>query len=184
MIATGIDLFLMPIKVLDGGIIGIALIANYLFEVRVGLFLLLSSIPVFVYAWFKDRTIMFYSLYGMLFLSYFIDSLEPYTYHFRYEIRIDPFTSSVIGGLIIGIGFGLLLRYDASTGGLDLMAKLLTQNRKFNVGILIWILDAIIVSVGGLLFSADTFFLSVATVSAGGIATILCTALPPIQKTH
>ncbi|MFC5528012.1 YitT family protein [Cohnella yongneupensis] len=175
LIAIGIDFFLMPIKVLDGGVIGLALIANYMFEVRVGLFLFVCSIPVFVFAWFKDKIMLFHSLYGMLFLSYFIDVLEPYTYHFRYEIRINPFTSSVIGGLFIGLGFGILLRYNTSTGGLDLLAKLLTDNRRLNVGIIIWLLDAIIVSIGGLLFSADTFFLSVATVCAGGIVTSLFT---------
>jgi uncharacterized membrane-anchored protein YitT (DUF2179 family) len=178
LIAVGIDFFLMPIKVLDGGIIGIALIANYLFQVRVGLFLFLCSIPVFVYAWFQDKTIMLHSLYGMLFLSYFIDILEPYSYHFRNEFRMNPFTSSTIGGLLIGVGFGILLRYNTSTGGLDLVAKLLTDKRRINVGIIIWILDAIIVSIGGMLFSADTFFLSAATVCAGGLATSLCIAFP------
>lgn len=182
LIAAGIDLFLMPIKVLDGGIIGIALIANYLFDVRVGLFLFLCSIPVFAYAWFRDKTILVYSLYGMLFLSLFIDMLEPYSYHFRYEFRMNPFTSSSIGGLLIGIGFGILLRYNTSTGGLDLLAKLLTTNRRINVGIMIWITDALIVSIGGLLFSADTFFLSVATVCAGGLATSIFTAIPAPNK--
>lgn len=183
LIAAGIDFFLMPIKVLDGGIIGIALIANYLFEVRVGFFLSLCSIPVFVYTWFKDKTILYYSLFGMLFLSYFIDILEPYSFHFRYEFRINPFTSSVVGGLLIGLGFGILLRHETSTGGLDLLAKLLTDKKHINVGIIIWILDAIIVSIGGWLFSADTFFLSVATVSAGGLATSLYLALPSTNKT-
>lgn len=178
LIASGIDFFLMPIKVLDGGIIGIALILNYLFDIRVGLFLFACSIPVFVYAWFRDKSIILYSLYGMLFLSLFIDMLEPYTYHIRYEIRLNPFVSSTIGGLLIGLGFGILLRNNTSTGGLDLLAKLLTDHRRMNVGILIWILDAIIVSIGGLLFSADTFYLSVATVCSGGIATSLCTAIP------
>ncbi|MFD0675009.1 YitT family protein [Cohnella sp. GCM10027633] len=182
LIAAGIDFFLMPIKVLDGGIIGIALIANYLFGVRVGLFLFLCSIPVFVYAWFRDKTILVYSLYGMLFLSYFIDLLEPYSYHIRYEIHLNPFASSTVGGLFIGLGFGILLRYNTSTGGLDLLAKLITAKRRINVGIIIWILDAVIVSIGGMLFSADTFYLSVATVCAGGLATSLFTAIPTPNK--
>lgn len=174
-IASGIDFFLMPIKVLDGGLIGLALIANYLFSVRVGLFLFFSSIPVFFYAWFKDKIMLFHSLYGMLFLSYFIDMLEPYSYNFRYAVRMGPFASSVAGGLLIGLGFGILLRFNTSTGGLDLLAKLLTEHVRINVGVLILALDAIIVSIGGILFSADTFFLSVATVCAGGIVTSLFT---------
>lgn len=183
LIAAGIDFFLVPIKVLDGGIIGIALIANYLFDVRIGSFLFACSIPVFVYAWFRDRTILYYSLYGMLFLTLFINMLEPYIYVFRDVFRLHPFVSSTVGGLIIGVGFGILLRNNTSTGGLDLLAKLLTDHRKLNVGVLLWTIDAIIVTIGGLLFSADTFFLSIATVSSGGIATSLYTAIPADQST-
>jgi uncharacterized membrane-anchored protein YitT (DUF2179 family) len=68
-----------------------------------------------------------------------------------------------------------MLRYDTSTGGIDLLAKLLSVKLRVNVGVLILCMDAIVVIAGGLLFSADTFFLSVATISAGGLATSLCT---------
>ncbi|WP_256762337.1 YitT family protein [Cohnella sp. WQ 127256] len=174
LIAFGIDFFLMPIKVLDGGIIGVALIANYLFELKVGLTLLLCSAPVFILAWFKDRTMFFHSLYGMVFLSYFIDIFDPYR-PFGSLIASNPFVASVIGGLFIGTGFGILLRNDTSTGGFDLLAKLLSHKLKMNVGILILTMDAVIIGMSGLLFTVDTFFLSLATISAGGLATSLCT---------
>lgn len=164
----------MPIKVLDGGFIGIALIANYLSGATVGLTLILFSIPVFIYTWFKDRVIFFPSLYGLIFLSYFVDLLDPYyplgTFNIDY-----PFITSVCGGCLIGIGFGILLRNDTSTGGMDLLAILLTKSLRLNVGILILVMDAVVVTLGGLLFSADTFFLSLAAITAGGLATSLCT---------
>jgi uncharacterized membrane-anchored protein YitT (DUF2179 family) len=174
-IACGIDFFLMPNKVLDGGFIGIALISNYLFGTRVGLILILCSIPVFIYTWSKDRVMFFHSLYGMIFLSLFIDLFENYRSPLIYSVKSFPFISSVVGGLCIGIGFGIMLRYDTSTGGIDLLAKLLSVKLRVNVGVLILCMDAIVVIAGGLLFSADTFFLSVATISAGGLATSLCT---------
>ncbi|QMV41576.1 YitT family protein [Cohnella cholangitidis] len=174
LIAMGIDFFLMPIKVLDGGLIGIALIGNYLFGLKVGLLLILCSSPVFIYTWFKDKTFFFHSLFGMIFLSYFIDLFDPYN-PLGSLVSQYPFIASIVGGLFIGIGFGILLRFDTSTGGIDLLAKLLAGKLRINVGILILLMDAIVVSMGGLLFSVDTFFLSVATISSGGLATSLCT---------
>jgi uncharacterized membrane-anchored protein YitT (DUF2179 family) len=174
LIAFGIDFFLMPIKVLDGGFIGIALIANYLFGTKVGFILIVCSIPVFIYTWMKDRTMFFHSLFGMIFLSYFIDLFAPYD-PLGSAVSNYPFVASVAGGICIGIGFGILLRFDASTGGIDLLAKLLARRLRINVGILILMMDAIVVILGGLLFSKDTFFLSIATISAGGLATSLCT---------
>jgi len=174
LISSGIEFFLMPIKVLDGGFIGLALITNYLFDIKVGLVLLLCSLPVFVYAWFKDKPMFFHSLLGLIVLTYFIDLFDPY-YPFGPFVHHYPFISSVAGGLCIGIGFGILLRNEASTGGIDLLAKLLTDKLNVNVGLLILLMDACVVLLGGLLFSVDTFFLSIATIGAGGLATSLCT---------
>jgi uncharacterized membrane-anchored protein YitT (DUF2179 family) len=174
LIAFGIDFFLMPIKVLDGGFIGIALIANYLFGAKVGFVLIVCSIPVFIYTWRKDRAMFIHSLFGMIFLSYFIDLFDPY-YPIGSAVSSYPFIASVAGGICIGIGFGILLRFDTSTGGIDLLAKLLAKRLRINVGILILMMDAIVVIVGGLLFSKDTFFLSIATIVSGGLATSLCT---------
>jgi uncharacterized membrane-anchored protein YitT (DUF2179 family) len=174
LIASGIDFFLMPIKVLDGGFIGVALIAKYLFGAKVGLVLILCGLPVFIYTWYKDRAIFFHSLFGMIFLSYFIDLFDPYN-PLGTIVPAYPFLASVVGGILIGLGFGILLRFDTSTGGIDLLAKLLAKKLEINVGVLILLMDAVVVITGGLLFSVDTFFLSVATISAGGLATSLCT---------
>lgn len=174
LISFGIDFFLIPNKVLDGGFIGLALIANYVFGVKVGVVLLLCSTPVFLYTWFVDKSIFLYSLLGMAFLSYFIDlfaAFQPWSYH----IHAHPYFSSVAAGLIIGLGFGILLRFDTSSGGMDLLAKLLASRIKINVGVLILVMDAVVIAIGGILFSLDTLFLSIATISAGGLATSLCT---------
>lgn len=175
LIALGVNCFLMPFKVLDGGIIGIALIINYLFEAKVGFVVILCSIPIFALAWFYYRPLVYNSLHGMLLSSYLIDILEPFHYYFLYYVNLTPVGSSVIGGLIVGAGIGIMLRYDTSTGGTDLLAQFLSRYVPFNVGIVIFIIDAIIVSLGGLLISAETFMLSVVTITVGGAATNLCT---------
>lgn len=175
LIGIGINFFLAPFKVLDGGVIGIALIINYLFGIKVGLVMFLCSIPIFMLAWFYYRDILYNSVYGLLISSLVIDLLEPFRYHFLYYIELTAFSSSVMGGFIIGTGIGIMLRYETSTGGTDLLAQFLSKLVAVNVGVLVFVLDGIIVCLGGLLLSAETFLLSILTIIAGGVATSLCT---------
>ncbi|WP_239619172.1 YitT family protein [Cohnella mopanensis] len=175
LIAIGIDFFLMPIKVLDGGFIGLALIGNYLFQAKAGIILIALSLPVFIYTWRMARGMFFHSLFGMVLLSYFIDLLDAFN-PLGSAVHAYPFVASIIGGTCIGIGFGILLRIDTSTGGMDLLASLLAPRLRLNVGVLILMMDAIVIILGGLLFSLDTFFLSIATIVSGGLATSLCTS--------
>ncbi|SDN93993.1 Uncharacterised 5xTM membrane BCR, YitT family COG1284 [Paenibacillus sp. yr247] len=173
-IAIGINFFLMPFKVLDGGVIGIALIINYLSGVKVGLIMILSSIPIFTLAWFYYRDIFYNSVYGLITSSLFIDILEPFQDRFLHYIELTPFSSSVIGGFIVGTGIGIMLRYETSTGGTDLLAQFLSKLVIINVGVFIFVIDGIIICIGGLLLSAETFVLSILTITAGGVATGLC----------
>jgi uncharacterized membrane-anchored protein YitT (DUF2179 family) len=176
LIAVGINFFLMPFKVLDGGVIGIALIINYLFGVKVGLVMFLCSIPIFALAWFHHRSMLFDSVQGLICSTFAIDLLEPYHYYFLYYFEFAPFTSSVFGGFLVGTGIGIMLRFKTSTGGTDLLAQFMTRLVSVNVGILVFAIDAIVISMGGLLISAETFLLSIVTITAGGIATSLVTS--------
>ncbi|WP_330164600.1 YitT family protein [Paenibacillus validus] len=175
LISIGINFFLMPFMVLDGGLIGIALIINYLSGAKVGVVMFMCSIPIFVLAWFYYREIFYTSLYGLLVSSIFIDLLAPLHYHFLYYIELTSFSSSVIGGFIVGTGIGIMLRNGISTGGTDLLAQYFSKLVSLNVGVLIFIVDGLIICLGGLLLSAETFLLSILTITAGGVATSFCT---------
>lgn len=175
LIAIGTDFYLVPYKVLDGGVIGIALIINYMFGYRIGLVIFLCSIPVFVIAWVRNREIFYNSLTGMLVSSIFIELLAPFQYYFLYYIELGPLTSSMFGGFLLGTGLGLMLRFDTSTGGTDLLANLISKYVRLNVGVIIFLTDGIIIGMGGLLISWETFFYSVISIVSGGIATSICT---------
>lgn len=95
----------------------------------------------------------------------------PLQYHFSYYISISPFTSSIIGGLLIGTGICVMLKYETSTGGTDLLVHFLTQWTTLNVGIHMFILDMLIIGMGGVIISVETFYYSFLTVTVGGIAT-------------
>jgi uncharacterized membrane-anchored protein YitT (DUF2179 family) len=174
-LSIGINFFLVPFELLDGGIIGIGLIINYVIGLKAGLAIIILSIPVFILAWLYNRTYFFNSLHGMLFSSFSIDLLFPYHEKFTSTFEFTPIASSIIGGVFVGLGIGIMLRFETSTGGTDLLAQFLSENFKMNVGVMIFIIDALVICMGGLLLSGDTFLLSVLTISFVGVATSLCT---------
>jgi uncharacterized membrane-anchored protein YitT (DUF2179 family) len=174
-IAVGINFFLVPFQVLDGGMIGISLILNYIWDTKIGLMIMILSLPIFIYAFRYHREYFFESISGMLVSAFMIDVLAPYQYYFLYYIELTSYTNAVLGGALVGIGIGLMLRYKTSTGGTDLLAQLLTKWIPINVGLLIFIMDIMIIGMGGLLISLETFYYSALTIAAGGITTSLLT---------
>jgi uncharacterized membrane-anchored protein YitT (DUF2179 family) len=168
LVAMGIDFCLSPIEVLDGGLIGIGLICTYLWGVKTGLTIIVLSIPIFILAWFRHRDYFYSSLHGMFISSFIIDLLQPLDRNFASYVQSFPLVSSITGGLLVGFGIGIMLRYETSTGGADLLAQFLAARFHLNVGVIIFIIDALVISIGGLLFSAQTFFLSGVTIAAVG----------------
>ena len=175
LIAAGTNFFLVPHKVLDGGVIGIALITNYLFDLHIGFVIILCSIPMFMAAWLLNRAIFYNSLLGMLISSFVIDLLSPLQPFVNRYLELGAAPSASIGGLLIGTGLGIMLRFETSTGGTDLLAHFLSRHIPLNVGVIILLMDAIIIGVGGLLLSGETFILSLITIFSGGVTTGLCT---------
>jgi uncharacterized membrane-anchored protein YitT (DUF2179 family) len=174
-LSIGINFFLVPFELLDGGIIGIGLIINYLIGLKAGLAIIFLSIPVFILAWIYNRAYFFNSLHGMLFSSLSIDLLFPFQEKFSSFIHLSPILSSIIGGIFVGVGIGIMLRFETSTGGTDLIAQFLSENYHINVGVMIFIIDTLVICAGGLLLSEDTFFLSALTIIFVGLTTSLCT---------
>ncbi|MHA6532577.1 YitT family protein [Paenibacillus sp. BAC0078] len=175
LIAAGTNFFLVPYKILDGGIIGIALIINYISGAKIGLAIVLCSLPIFLLAWLKERDVFYNSVLGLIVSSFLIEFLGPFQYHFLYYVELGSISSAIIGGFLMGSGLGLMLRFKASTGGTDLLAKFIGRYIPLNVGVIIFLTDAIIIGAGGLLISKETFFHSILTILSGGVATGLCT---------
>lgn len=166
-LSIGINLFLIPYEILDGGIIGIGLILNYVWGLKVGLMIMFLSIPIFIIAWFSYRDYFYNSLHGMVISAFFIDILKP----MDSLLRIEAIYSSILGGILVGLGIGLMLRFKTSTGGTDLIAQFLSDRTGINVGILIFIIDSIVILCGALLLSSDTLFLSTITILVVGLTT-------------
>ena len=180
-IALGINMFLVPYEILDGGVIGIGLILNYLWGFKTGATIIFFSIPIFIIAWFKYREYFYNSLHGMIISSFFIDLLKP----FSTLVIFDSVPSALVGGSMVGIGIGFMLRYRTSTGGTDLIAQFISAKTGVNVGINIFVIDSLVLVVGGLLLSMDSFLLSIMTILSVAMTTSLIarkTIPKPISK--
>lgn len=175
ILSIGINFFLVPFELLDGGIIGLGLIVKYLLGIKAGLTIIVLSIPIFYIGWFHYRNYFYSSLHGMLISSFFIDLLYPFHKYFISMVHLSALVSSILGGALVGLGIGIMLRHDTSTGGTDLLAQFLSKMYKINVGIMIFIIDAIVIGIGGLLISKETFFLSLIAIIFVGLTTSLCT---------
>jgi uncharacterized membrane-anchored protein YitT (DUF2179 family) len=170
-LAIGINVFLVPHHLLDGGIIGIGLIVKYIWHVKAGLTIILLSIPLYIMAWFYYRPFFYNSLHGLLFSSLMIDVFSM----LRGIIILDPMISSVIGGGLVGIGIGIMLREETSTGGTDLLAQFIAKMTNWNVGIIIFIMDALIITVGSFVIDSTSFLYSLIVVTVVGIVTTMLT---------
>ncbi|QNU67509.1 YitT family protein [Ruminiclostridium herbifermentans] len=156
--ALAINIFLVPYKIAPGGLSGLATVLFYISNEKlpVGASMLAINIPLFLLGYkIIGRKFFFRTVYGTIVLSAIIDLTEAYSYDFAERILVDSnylvstpdiFLYSVIGGFISGIGLGIVLKMDATTGGTELAAKLLNKIFKnMTIGQLILWLDALII---------------------------------------
>lgn len=167
LVGVGINFFLIPYHLLDGGMIGIGLIIHYFLGLPTGLGVILSSIPLYIYAWYYEKKLFLNSLHGLLFSSLCIDIFSEAVIDWNLPIYI----SAIIGGGLIGLGIGLMLRYGTSTGGTDMLAQIISRKSGLNAGMLIFFIDGCVLFVGLSVVDLTVFFYSFLTIIAVAMLT-------------
>jgi uncharacterized membrane-anchored protein YitT (DUF2179 family) len=168
-LSIGINGFLVPHRLLDGGVTGIALVLHYYFGFPTGLAMFLLSIPLCIYAWVYERNFFYNSFLGLIIASIIIDLLEP----LRTKFLLSIFPSVLLGGVFIGIGVGIMFRYKASTGGTDLLAQIISKSFSINIGVVILMIDGFIVTVAFNTLGLRAFLFSCLTICFIGLITSL-----------
>ena len=113
----GLDVFLVPNHVIDGGVVGIALMAAQLTGISFSVFIIILNIPFFIFGYKKIGAFFTVSsLFSILCLS-------GWNNFIHYEpVTSDPFLSTIYGGIIIGLGVGLIIRWGGSLDGTEVLA--------------------------------------------------------------
>lgn len=122
----GLDVFLVPNHVIDGGVVGIALMAAQVTGISFSVFIIILNIPFFIFGYKKIGAFFtISSLFSILCLS-------GWSTFIHYErVTSDPFLSTIYGGIIIGLGVGLIIRWGGSLDGTEVLAIMPTGARLF-----------------------------------------------------
>lgn len=147
--AAGISLFLDPNQLAPGGITGIAVILNRLIPVETGTLYFLLNVPVVLLGiWKFGVGFIAKTAYTIVLISIFTNLLTPVG-----AVTNDLLLAGATGGVLIAIGMGLIFKAGATTGGIDIIIKVLRQKyRHLKTGFLFLCTDLIIVTISGFVF--------------------------------
>ncbi|MDQ0415515.1 YitT family protein [Mesobacillus stamsii] len=151
--ALSLNFFLIPANVYASGFTGIAqLVSSILgefapFTISTGILLLILNIPVTILSWMKvGKSFTIYSFISVLLSSFFLEILPVK------EVSTDILLNAVFGGVIAALGVGLTLKWGASTGGMDIIAMVLSRMKDRPVGTYFFTLNGIIIMTAGYIF--------------------------------
>lgn len=153
LVAISMNLFLIPANVYSSGFAGIAqLLSKVLTEytpvnISMGYLLLVLNIPVAIVGWKKvGKSFTIYSFMSVLFSTIFLEMIPIK------QVAHDILLNAVFGGVILAIGVGFTLKWGASTGGLDIIAMVLSRQKDKPIGNYMFILNGIIIFTAGYLY--------------------------------
>ncbi|GAA0723276.1 YitT family protein [Clostridium malenominatum] len=153
--AIGINLFIANANLLSGGVSGIALILEYLFNIPSGYFVLALNIPLFALSYKKmDRRFTLYSMIGATSLSIML----LLTIKLKGFINLrDPLLMCIYGGVLNGLGVGIAFNNNGSSGGLDIIASVIKKKyENFDIGKITFSVNCVIVTIGAFIFSIES----------------------------
>lgn len=149
LMSIGLELFLVPNQILDGGVVGVSIILSHLSGVRLGIFIFILNIPFFFLGYKQiGKTFALSTLFGITVLSICTSYL-----HNIDAITSDLLLSTVFGGIVLGMGVGLVIRNGGSLDGSEILAILFNKATPFSVGEIIMIINLVIFAIAGFVFT-------------------------------
>ena len=147
--SAGLNLFLIPNHIIDGGVTGISLLVQALTGVPFSVLIVVLNLPFF-YLGYKRLGVRLavsatYAIVILSLCSSYFEQLKPAT--------TDPFLSTIFGGIIIGIGVGIVIKSGGSTDGTEIVAIWMDNRTSFSVGEIIMFFNIFILGTAGFVFS-------------------------------
>lgn len=149
--AIGLESFLIPNHLIDGGIVGLSIMAAHVVHLPLGLFLLVCNAP-FIYLGYRKlgsafATTSIVSISSLAILTSF--------FHHWPLITTDPVLAAIFGGVAIGFGVGMVIRYGGTLDGAEIVAILVDRRTPFSVGEIIMFMNLFIIGSAGFIFGWD-----------------------------
>lgn len=148
--AAGVSLFLEPNNLTPGGVSGIAIIINhYIPGLSVGLTIFLMNLPLLIAALiFIGKEFLASTLVATALSSFFIDVLAPFAPNLE-----DKMLCAIFGGFFMAFGLAFVFKGNATTGGTDIVVKLLRRKfRHIKTGTIMWCTDGAVILATAIVF--------------------------------
>lgn len=169
LVAVGLQYFYSPNNLAAGGLSGMSLIINHFVPVlSVGITIFVGNLILYVIAFFIiGGDFGFKTIYGSVMLSVVIEILDRV---FKARALTNNLLSAVlIGAILISLGLATAFYYNASTGGTDILAKILNKYSTFNIGISLLFVDIVVTICGGIVFGLEKGIYSLLAVFITGV---------------
>jgi len=155
IVAVGLEIFLVPNRIIDGGITGISIMLEHLAGIELGYYLFFLNLPFFIFGYKTiGRTFAFSTLFGIAVLS-----ASTFLMHDMESLTHEPLLAAIFGGILLGIGVGLVIRFGGSLDGTEIVAVVFNRRTPFSVGEIVMFLNIFILGSAGFVFNWDNAML-------------------------
>lgn len=149
--SIAIEIFLVPNNIIDGGVIGISIISSHITKLPLGIFIFLLNLPFLILGYKQiGKTFVISTVFSVTTLALGVTFLHPVP-----GITKDVLLAAVFGGIILGVGVGLIIRYGGSLDGTEIVAIILDKRTGFSIGEIVLFFNIFILSSAGFVFGWD-----------------------------
>ncbi|MFQ8643981.1 MAG: YitT family protein [Bacilli bacterium] len=159
MAAAALEIFLIPNSIIDGGLTGISIILNKLFGGSLSLFVLFLNIPFLIIGYKQmGKRFVIKAGFAMIVFTYLLNA-----FHSVEEVTDDIILATVYGGLLLGIGVGLVIKFGACLDGTEIIAILVSKTSSVSVGQVVLFFNIFIYGCAVFVFGPDRALYSLLT---------------------
>ena len=149
VLALGQLFFIKPLHIPLGGVSGVALVVNFLWNLPIGVVSIVLNLPLFFLGWrTMGRQFFYKTVYATVANSIFVDILDPILPIFEVEMLL----AALYGGIVMGTGFGLIFRAGGTSGGIDIVSKWLNHKKDIPVGSTNFVINIFVIAGSAIIY--------------------------------
>jgi uncharacterized membrane-anchored protein YitT (DUF2179 family) len=180
--ALSIRLFLVPGHLVNGGVSGLAQLINFYTGFPIGVMILIGNVPLLFLGWrhLGGKRFAMRTAFAVVMVSLFTDGLVFFLP--KEGLSTDLVLTTLYGGVLSGIGYGLVYRGHGTSGGTDILVRIITNWRSIPISQSYLITDSLIMLLGGLAYSWRNALYAIIMLFISGIAAEVTTEGPNVVR--
>jgi uncharacterized membrane-anchored protein YitT (DUF2179 family) len=169
--AVALRIFFIPAELASGGVSGIAQLINYYTGWPIGLMTFIGNLPLFLLGWryLGGRRFALRTATAIVALSFLTDALLWLPFFPRHGLTNDLVLNSLYGAVIAGVGYGLVYRGQGTSGGSDILARILNHYRSIPLTQSYLMTDTVVILGAGFVFGWDKALYAIITLYVSGL---------------